>query len=561
MKSYSSRDINDKELPEDLSIANPPDILLLTIEAASNLVQYHPVVLRTWEESDLLHGVWIDEIQTLLDEYDFRTVYQQLPLYGTIGTPVTLMSGSFPRQMVSSVMKYLNLLPQNSIMATSIDEVHSEDIIGSGFYFEVVIVEDIIKETLEMIQQFQNKTGKSVHAVCASKVDCIEFGKRLSHDSKTAIAHGEMPKHEQTEVAKKWYNSQITKFFSTTIGMVGNENANMAGLYSIRLPYCLSNFIQIIGRFRPNQRRPPAIMRLVITTKDLQRDNWQSKQADERRTQLLNAGIINEQDLSEYNQEFHIDGLKDYLNQDGCYILRFQNIFSSTRHSTPCRNCTWCCTHSRFKIHKSNTNIPITLNNVQHLTNDNSMPMHRSLNGREIINPYKKTKMRHTPIEIAAAAAYETEQVNTNIRERGERILSWLKIHCPQCKISGCEGICNKSCIICGEIGHMMNNCKFNYRTDQGKELEIFLKNKRICNWCYGLIGNGEMHGVEKGQRTTESRCILKRRLKCAINIQRRKIKQNHGQHLREIFSSENSFYKYICTMDIDITSPTKSVE
>ena len=186
------------------------------------------------------------------------------------------------------------------------------------------------------------------------------------------------------------------------------------------------------------------------------------------------------------------------------------------------------------------------------------MPMHRSLIGREIINPYKKTKMRHTPIEIAAAAAYETEQVNTNIRERGERILSWLKIHCPQCKISGCEGICNKSCIICGEIGHMMNNCKFNYRTDQGKELEIFLKNKRICNWCYGLIGNGEMHGVEKGQRTTESRCILKRRLKCAINIQRRKINQNHGQHLREIFSSENSFYKYICTMDIDITSPTK---
>jgi hypothetical protein len=558
IKSYSGSEIKDKQIPDELTVDNPPDILLLTIDAAANLVKYHQIILRSWKECDLLHGIWFDEIQCLLDEYDFRTVYQQLPLYGAIGVPLTIMSGSFPRQMVESVMTYLNLLPENSNSTTSINQVHSEDIIGSGFHFEVVIVEDVITETMEMITKFQNQTGKSVHAICATKVDCIEFGKRSAENEKTAVAHGDMSKAEISSIAKKWYQSQITTLFSTTIGMVGNENKEMAGLYSVRLPYCLSNLIQVMGRFRPNQRSPPAILKLVLTMKDLKHDEWQTKQADERRNELLHARIIKESDVLAYNQVFHIDGLKDFVNRDGCYIARLRNIFSNSTDNTSCYNCTWCCTGSRYRIYKNDKKKAGPINSINVDGHCNTIQINQFQKSSKILNPYKKAKKQHSPIEMATSAAVYTEQVNINIKNRGEKILAWLKTNCPRCKISGCEGICHKSCLICGENGHLMSNCQFYYKTQHSKELELFLKNKRVCNWCYGLIGNGEMHGVEKGQRTQESRCTLKRRLKCAINMKREQSNDNHAQHLRKIFCSEISFYKFVCSLDIDIMAPTK---
>ncbi len=581
MESYSAADINDSQVPDKLSFDYPPDILLLTIEAASNLVQYHPLLLRKWKEQDLLHGIWLDEIQCLLDEYDFRIVYQQLPLLASIGVPVTVMSGSFPRKMVYSLMKYLHLIPASLTNMNSIDQVHSKDIIGCGFSFEVLMVKDAIKETIDMIRKFHTDTGKAVHVICASKKECIEFGKRMRDDNTACIVHGDMPKQEQTEIAQKWYQSQISILFSTTVGMVGNENKNMAGLYCVGLPYCLSNLVQVMGRFRPNQRLPPATFRIIVTFRDLQPDQWQTSQADDRRNQLLHAGIISNSDVPLYNDVFHIDGLKRFFTKDGCYLVRLRKLFSSSIFNNMCcSDCTWCRTSLKYLVTNPTDTTPTLPNLQDNLTNPtdttptlpnlqdtlakkHNVSSHCYYNRCQISNPYKKTKTNHSaetssPLTTVFLESNMKEQISINNKERAQRILSWLKIHCPRCKVAGCEGTCHNSCLICGEKGHMMNNCSFNYRTQAGKDLEKFLKNKRVCNWCYGLIGNGEMHGVEKGQTTKESRCTLKRRLKCAINLKRYKSIESHGEHLRKIFSSEQSFYCYVCNLDIDITAPTR---
>lgn len=560
IESYSAVDIKEDQLPDRLSKDNPPDILLLTVEAAGNLMQYHPIVLRKWKERDLLHGVWFDEIQCLLDEYDFRPIYQQLPLFASIGTPITVMSGSFPRKLVNSVMKFLNLLPNHFSDTNTIDQIHSADIVGCGFHFEVVLVKDVFEETLEMINAFKEQTGKAVHAICASKEVCIEFGKRLSTDSSAKIVHGDMPKHEQTEIAKMWYQSKISTLFSTTIGMVGNENKEMAGLYSIGLPYCVSNLIQVLGRFRPNQRQPPSLFRLVVTSRDLKHDQWQTRQADDRRNQVLHAGVITANDVPLYNEVFHIDGLKTFFRKDGCYLLRLRKIFAPPDQNYQCcSNCTWCCTKNRYRITTTNSNTQDLLTPLPNSLSTNNTSNYQHHSNTPMTNPYQKQKITHTTtIATTAVAAANIEHVNTITKERASRILSWLKTHCPRCKFAGCEGTCHNSCLICGENDHRMTACRFGFRTQQGKDLETFLKNRRVCNWCYGLIGNGELHGVQKGQSTKQSRCTLKRRLKCAINLKRANCIENHGEHVRKIFCSETAFYNYICTLGIDITAPTR---
>ena len=62
--------IDEESPPHDLK-DGPPDILLLTVDAAAKLIRYHHVLLRTWHEAKLIQGIYFDEVQTFLGEFSF----------------------------------------------------------------------------------------------------------------------------------------------------------------------------------------------------------------------------------------------------------------------------------------------------------------------------------------------------------------------------------------------------------------------------------------------------------------------------------------------------------
>ena len=52
--AHTGASINEESLPYDLSQDCPPDILILTVDAAAKLVQHHYVLLQTWHQAKLI---------------------------------------------------------------------------------------------------------------------------------------------------------------------------------------------------------------------------------------------------------------------------------------------------------------------------------------------------------------------------------------------------------------------------------------------------------------------------------------------------------------------------
>ena len=542
--AHTASAITEDSVPEKLSIDCPPDILILTLDAAANLIQYHPVLIRTWGDNNLLHGVWFDEIQGMYDEFNFRSVYQQLPLYSSLGVPISVLSGSMPKQLTQSVMSYLKLIPPGERTLDSIDCVHSTDLIGSGFRFDVVLAKNIIQVTILLIEKKIKESQHAIHVLCSSKQECTMLADSLKESiPEVAELHADVPQAEQKTIAQRWYRGEIKILVSTTIGIVGNENKKMKHIYCVRLLYSLSNFVQAIGRLRPKQRGQTASVTLVVEEKDLRYNNYVTNLYDNNRTQLVDAGVLRNEDISIFNSVFHIDGFKAFLNKDGCYISRLRKIFSGNE-GAQCSNCTWCIHRTRHLTCSSNGGLEAATANRR---------------PAQISNPYKKQKVTAVPqskIQVASATAAKAEQIQIETRNRADRILAWLTKHCPRCKSGACAGdVCAKGCFICGSTSHQMSGCSLYYKNPRGKNFEKFINEAKVCNWCYAPIDNGEKHGPEFGKSYSNSRCTLQNRLRCAIILGKKQ--ESFEKCVRRIHADRKSFYKFISELStVDIFGP-----
>jgi hypothetical protein len=172
VESYSAADITDgafESLPSSLQGDNLPHILLLTLDAAANLVSFHNERLKYWAENNLISGIFFDEIQTAISEFNFRQAYQKLKLFATIGVPITCLSGSFPSSLVVPVMRYLQLLPSNDDSDKdaigSIDFVESQDLVGVGFDLKITQATNCVAASIEFAKKAIQHGG--VHLICA----------------------------------------------------------------------------------------------------------------------------------------------------------------------------------------------------------------------------------------------------------------------------------------------------------------------------------------------------------------------------------------------------------
>lgn len=545
--AYTASSITDSTLPDTLNHHDPPDILILTADAASNLIQYHSVLLHTWQSSNLLRGIWLDEVQTYIGEFNFRQCFQKLPLYATIGAPISLLSGSYPIQMINSLLNKFSLGD-----TTTVDMVQSPDLIGNQLDFEVIKVPDeldMIDITINMVDKYCQRTRKAAHIMIQSKGDCIEFENRLADRSEVRVVHSDTTKDNQAEAASAWYQGKANQLYTTSLGIVGNENENLGGVFIVHTLFNLSNLLQIFGRLRPRHRGQHTKVVQLITSKDLQLSNQMKARAEDARSDLLSDKWISNEDMSSYDQAFHSAGYITLLTTNQCYFSQLSEIFTNNIREACNNHCTVCRNQSNFIQYTPPPTEPVIVS------------------PEKTTNPYKRKAPNNSHIQQSASIARKNRMVSVNYQQQAEQKLEWLKQYCPvQSCIAGCNGeLClNGACYICGSADHKTNGCNFRANLDVTKRLDEFLAAKGICAWCLGKMkGDTDMHGPLGGESTFLIRCPMNKRLRRAINIHfqtKCRNKMTYGPFLRSICASDETYYKFISELDIDISAPRRTI-
>eukprot|EP00980_Cylindrotheca_fusiformis_P026307 scaffold15776_cov69-Cylindrotheca_fusiformis.AAC.1 len=293
------------------------------VDAAASLILNHSQRLEGWASRKLISGIYFDEIQTMVTEFNFRPVYQQLKwfasAFGTI--PFTVLSGSLASNMILPVMRQLQL----GYTRDEIDIVESGDLLGSGFDFFRIICRSSdsfpsrVKQCID-----RSKKGNAAHVICAFKRDAhaIEshlkpFGVNLKQvDSDT-------PKSEQEKIANMWYHGEFDVLISTTVSLVGNENGRCKTMIIVRPLFDISSLIQVIGRLRPNQRGVGTEVIQLCEQKDLKPNKSVTENCDRSIKNLINANFVSENEVDiVLRKVYHIDGYKEWLrNEDqNCFV-------------------------------------------------------------------------------------------------------------------------------------------------------------------------------------------------------------------------------------------------
>ena len=566
--SFTASSIDDSStLPPELDATNPPDILILSVDAAANLIEYHPVVLRMWQEANLLRGIFIDEIQTFYAEFNFRQVYQKLKRYTEIGAPIHLLSGSFPRQMVPSLLKSFGLI-ENRGDISNVEVIQSPDLVGDGLDFEVMRVGgDIITATIQLADHYVRQNNRAVHVLCASKQHCQQFEAKLNNRDDVVVVHSGTTREEQATAAKAWFTSQAKQLYTTSLGTVGNENDELGGIIIVGLLFNLSTLVQIFGRLRPRQRGSHSKVYQLVSDWDLQLNAQVTSRADNIRNDLNNAGHLHADDESMYNEVFHIDGYKRFVSSEGCYFTKLSVLFSDNVSPSCGSHCTWCRHGQRHTLYN------YTVSNAQQGTTLQMVtPIRQQQTSTVVTNPYKRkrsTEQSVSPVETSyveqvAVIARQEQQSSLHTRSIAESKLNHLKVLCPnkQCRFPSCNGeFClNRACYICHDPTHAVAQCPFKHHTSAAKGLDDYLANKGFCVYCLGkLTGSNEQHGTINGN-ANDLHCTLAKRLRRALsNIYHQKYKTSSwGWFLRHITSSDEVYYKFIADLDIDIHAGCK---
>lgn len=318
-----------------------PDILFLSLEAMVNLMKFHSPTLKSWVSEELIQRFIIDEVHTILGE-SFRQVYEFLPSLVRYEIPVATMSGTLPNEMVPFLLSYLGMSSSSSL--DDVDIIQTNDCLGyfpDDFVFSVqeslrpinaagqqvgLILRDFPQHCIHIMVDSKN-TGESVFKGLCQRYDCRFV---TSHSSA----------EEQANVAREWSLGKFQVLVSTTIALVGNENADCHHVLIIGYLYSLMNVIQAMGRLRPSQRLGGASIRIYLPPINDQRlDGWRTRETvgfDALRNRKL---IADDQIL--FKRVATNSGLYEWLVKDeGCRIKNLARRYGFQRPQ--CRFCDIC---------------------------------------------------------------------------------------------------------------------------------------------------------------------------------------------------------------------------
>lgn len=320
----------------------PPGIIIVTLDAAVNLIEAHEWIFQSWMRKNALSSIYIDEIQTMLTEFGFRRVYQAVRKYAVLGRPISLLSGSFHADLALPVMRYLGLsAPMDESADTPVEQdvniIRTNQFVGSGFDFSV----SNIQSSQELCAYIVTRAAP-IHVICKDTVMAETLAQQLKESgTEVGLVHAKVPRADQRTMASKWYNGEMDVLVSTIVALVGNENPACKEIIVMGIVYNLSALVQAIGRLRSNQRGPSSRVLQVLLASERSSHERYINDSNTDLQQLIDAGVLSATDKDKFTGLFHYEKyLKFITTGGGCFIARLAVIFGATQPD--CGRCTWC---------------------------------------------------------------------------------------------------------------------------------------------------------------------------------------------------------------------------
>ena len=211
--TFTGSEITPTTLPQALCETVPPEVLILNLRAAANLMQHHSPVVENWAKEDRLRGIFFDEVQTIIAEFDFREEHCHLRLYYKLAVPITLLSGSFHPKLVPPLMRFLRLSEKEELdnrIFDSIDLVDGGDPMGNGFDLELKHCSDYVVKACELItDHIKKKPGSHIHVLCCSRNQCEDLDNALvDNDIDCQAVNSVNSAVEHARIAKDWLDKK-----------------------------------------------------------------------------------------------------------------------------------------------------------------------------------------------------------------------------------------------------------------------------------------------------------------------------------------------------------------
>jgi superfamily II DNA helicase RecQ len=430
---FTGKDIRQSTiLPEGLrSSVALPNLLFLSLEGLVNLLKFHTTTVKGWVADKAVRRFIIDEVHTIVGE-TFRSAYEFLPSLATYGVPIATMSGTLPSPMVPFVLRYLGLTTEEN--QEDIDILEVKDCLGSfpaSFRFMVIERDRPLKLAVTAVRTIsKEKPHHGVHVMVSGR----KTGERLfnvwRNDMSCEFLTSETTDDEQKRIAKGWSEGTFKVLISSTIALVGNENAECRHVIIVGYLFSMMNVVQAIGRLRPGQREGGASVQIFIQTQT----TAMLREVEENDNRCFES--LRERKLIGDDRELHTRvgttrGLYYWLSQDvGCRIKNLGVRYGFVRNE--CGFCDVC---------------------------------------------------RGSPIRKLAARAQDVLDKDTATLNRAMLVLTQLTEKCLNCGKASCEGesCMGNDCYRCGGT-HYSKNCR--EKLTAGKVLE-----GKACYDCYDLYG------------------------------------------------------------------------
>lgn len=488
ISGLAASDIDPHDAPAPFSQGVPPLILFVTVDALASVFRWHSEKLQHLIDSGKVAHIFIDEAHTLFSDISFRPVYESLPKLAGLGRPIMCLSGSLPIPLVLPLVRYLSLGQDSNL--TDINDVRQDDLLGKSVRFRVTTNSYPVNCTCASVIMFlREHPGTACHVICSSKnyvsqvrdslVGRVKSGKVLAVTSDSTAT-------EQREIARSWHDAKADVLISSTVALMGNENARCRLVVIVGYLFDFASLLQAIGRLRPGQRTPEAKVLVVLPHVDTATQSRNIQKMNQRFGGLVRMGLLEQGDLAAFEAYFGISGLYKFFNQKGvCRWVGMAKVLGQPRD--PCGICDQC-----------------------------SVP-------KPTIPIKEQSRMQQIQNKV--------EQV---LIKKAETVLLKLQDGCPACGKGACDGErCMTGCYACGGR-HPISKCKMDRPA---------IMQGMGCYYCYDLYQRVGAHNAN-GCR------IKRRLRRAVVqHCQRVAHPGGVKAFLEDMFASHNNWYKSVAQL------------